>query len=58
MIENQKKYGISTISTDVKNNRINVEMKKSSRELSAYLDMLDNDYIVHIEYTDVIMTDD
>ncbi len=58
LVKNQKKYGISAISTDVKNNRISVEMKKSNSKLNAYLETLDNDDIVHIEYTDVIMTDD
>lgn len=58
LIENHKEYGISAISTDVKNNRISFEMKKSNRKLNAYLDMLDNDDIVHIEYTGVMMTDD
>ncbi|MBE6845654.1 MAG: hypothetical protein E7508_08110 [Ruminococcus sp.] len=56
--KNQKKYGISAISTDVKNNRISVEMKKSNSKLNAYLDTLDDDNIVRIEYTDVVMTDD
>ncbi len=58
LVKNQKKYGIFSISTDVKNNRISVEMKKSNSKLNAYLETIDNDDIVHIEYTDVIMTDD
>lgn len=58
LVKNQKRYGIATISTDVKNNRISVEMKKSNSDLNAYLNTLDNVNIVHIEYTNVVMTDD
>lgn len=58
LVKNQKKYGISTISTDVKNNRISIEMKKNNSKFAAYLDTLDDKNIVYIEYTDVVMIDD
>ena len=55
--KNRKRYGISAISTDIKNNRINIEMKKSNSSLNAYLNAVGND-MVSILYTDVLLTDD
>lgn len=55
---NMKKYGISTISTDVENNRIYIEMKERNSKLNTYLQTLDDSKIVYIDYTEVVMIDD
>lgn len=55
---NMKKYGISTISTDVENNRIYIEMKERNSKLNTYLQTLDDNKIVYIDYTEVVMIDD
>ncbi|MGN0617723.1 MAG: N-acetylmuramoyl-L-alanine amidase family protein [Ruminiclostridium sp.] len=56
--KNSKKYGISAVYTEVKNNRVCIEMKKSNSSLNAYIKTLDNSKIVHIEYTDTDLIDD
>ena len=56
--KNRKKFGVAGISTDVKNNRIEVEMPKDNSKFSEYLKSLDDSSIVHITYGDVAVIDD
>lgn len=50
--KNRAAYGVAAISTDVINNRIEVEMPKDNRKFSSYINSLDDSDIVHIVYGD------
>lgn len=56
--KNRKKFGVVGISTDVKNNRVEVEMPKDNVKFSEYLKSLDDNSIVHITYGDSTVVDD
>lgn len=54
----RKEYGIAVISTDVMNNRIEVEMPKENSQFSDYIKSLDDSDIVYIKYGDGVIDED
>ena len=56
--QNAKEYGVAAISTDVMNNRIEVEMPKDNKKLSDYISSLDDSDIVYIKYGDGVIVED
>lgn len=54
----RKEYGVVGISTDVKNNRIEVEMPKDNDKFSNYIKSLDDSSIVYVKYSDGVTVDD
>lgn len=56
--KNRKKFGVAGISTDIKNNWVEVEMPKDNSKFSEYLKSLDDSSIVHITYCDITAIDD
>lgn len=50
--KNRTAYGVAAISTDVINNRIEVEIPADNKKLSGYINSLDDSDIVHIVYGD------
>lgn len=56
--QNMKKYGIAAISTDIMNNRIEVEIPKDNKKLSDYISSLDDSDIVYIKYGDGVIVED
>lgn len=45
-------YGVAAVSTDIMNNRIEVEIPEDNKELNAYISSLADSDIVHIVYGD------
>jgi len=58
ILKNQKKFNISSSMTDVKNNRIEVVIKKDNSDFSNYLNSLDDSDIIYVSYGDVSIVDD
>lgn len=56
--QNAKEYSIAAISTDVINNRIEVEMPKDNSKFNDYIKSLDDSDIVYIKYGDGVIVED
>lgn len=54
----RKEYGVSAISIDVKNNRIEAEMPTDNDKFSDYISSLDDSDIIYIKYGDGAVVED